>query len=374
MSTSIRIRPLMTVLAVAALVLGQTAVGAIATARAGDIIPIDPCLIAPDDCSTLTFAPFGDGIGSMSTLSGLGGQIDLLIDCRRQGGTTYGTCGHRYYVGAGHTKTIDYELQPAVGSKVCPTPLFCSTSTLSRQIVLNPGTSVSAKTDFELAHPEKLTVSIAGAGSGHLLSQPIGIDCATSCSADFNFGTDIVLYLAVGPGSDFRGWSVGPCAGQGTECHFKIGTDTTIAAAIRQPLATPIPTPIATPIATPVPTPIPTKSPVATPKPTKGPRPSAVATNAPTGTATVAPTSAADGGIGNDAPSAAPNTEPAATAAADGIGGNDDGTGTPDAPASAGSGPDVALLAGAIVLAGLIVAVALFAGLRRRSDATAGAA
>ena len=59
-----------------------------------------------------------------------------------------------------------------------------------------------------------LTVSRAGTGEGTVTSDPAGIDCGTSCSADFVNGTTVELTAAADSGSTFTGWS-GACSGTG---------------------------------------------------------------------------------------------------------------------------------------------------------------
>ena len=56
---------------------------------------------------------------------------------------------------------------------------------------------------------------VTGHGSGSVSSSPAGIDCAFSCSADFDTGSAVTLTAAPGPSSAFLGWS-GACTGTGT--------------------------------------------------------------------------------------------------------------------------------------------------------------
>jgi hypothetical protein len=52
-----------------------------------------------------------------------------------------------------------------------------------------------------------LSVSIAGLGLGTVTSIPSGIDCTTSCSANFSAGTVINLSATANSGSTFAGWT-----------------------------------------------------------------------------------------------------------------------------------------------------------------------
>jgi CSLREA domain-containing protein len=57
-----------------------------------------------------------------------------------------------------------------------------------------------------------LTVTKAGSGSGTVTSDPEGIDCGSTCSADFEEGAEVILTAIPDSGSVFAGWS-GDCEG-----------------------------------------------------------------------------------------------------------------------------------------------------------------
>lgn len=61
-----------------------------------------------------------------------------------------------------------------------------------------------------------LTVFRTGNGTGTVTSDPAGIDCGASCSADFPLDSSVVLSAIAGPGSDFAGWSGEGCSGTDT--------------------------------------------------------------------------------------------------------------------------------------------------------------
>ena len=61
-----------------------------------------------------------------------------------------------------------------------------------------------------------LTVNRAGSGSGTITSNPAGINCGATCSANFNYNTVVTLTAAANTGSTFTAWSGSGCAGTGT--------------------------------------------------------------------------------------------------------------------------------------------------------------
>ena len=68
------------------------------------------------------------------------------------------------------------------------------------------------QTNSPLQHT--LDVSVTGDGTGAITSQPVGIDCGATCSADFDAGTVVTLTATPATGSSFGGWS-GACSGSG---------------------------------------------------------------------------------------------------------------------------------------------------------------
>jgi Divergent InlB B-repeat domain/Bacterial Ig-like domain (group 2) len=62
-----------------------------------------------------------------------------------------------------------------------------------------------------------VTLDFAGQGFGTVSSSPVGLGCATSCSASFPTGTTVTLVAAASPGSSFGGWA-GCDSVSGTTC------------------------------------------------------------------------------------------------------------------------------------------------------------
>ena len=70
-----------------------------------------------------------------------------------------------------------------------------------------PMTAAQSVTATFTLNTYALTVTKAGAGSGTVTSAPTGITCGATCSASFNYNTNVVLTAAASTGSTFNGWS-----------------------------------------------------------------------------------------------------------------------------------------------------------------------
>ena len=80
------------------------------------------------------------------------------------------------------------------------------------QVTMDAAMSVTAT--FTL-NRYTLSVGKAGNGSGTVTSSPAGISCGTTCSSDYDYGTQVTLTAAPSTGTTFTGWS-GACTGTGS--------------------------------------------------------------------------------------------------------------------------------------------------------------
>ncbi len=74
-----------------------------------------------------------------------------------------------------------------------------------------------------------LSVTKTGAGSGSVVSSPVGIDCGATCAADFAAPMVVTLNATAAAGSIFTGWSGGGCSGTGA-CATTLSAATTVTA------------------------------------------------------------------------------------------------------------------------------------------------
>ena len=79
---------------------------------------------------------------------------------------------------------------------------------------------------------ERLNVSLAGGGTGTVLSSPTGINCPPTCSAVFPFETSVVLTEIPTMSNMFEAWS-GACSGTAL-CAVKLSSSIWIAAKFQQ--------------------------------------------------------------------------------------------------------------------------------------------
>lgn len=179
-----------------------------------------PILSGESNRFTLTVNRSGQGAGRiLSTPAG--------IDCRDSCSATFPA-----------NQTVILSAIPDSGSAFfswmgdCTGPNTCAlTMNAPRQVIAvfsssNPSPSLT------------LSVNKIGTGSGTIRSTPNGIDCGTTCTAQFPQGTSITLSPTPDSGSTFTGWTGASCTGTGP-CTLTINTNTNITATFSQAQASP---------------------------------------------------------------------------------------------------------------------------------------
>lgn len=80
-----------------------------------------------------------------------------------------------------------------------------------------------------------LTVKLAGNGAGTVVSNPSGINCGQTCSANFPLGSSVTLTATASGHSQFAGWS-GGCTGTDPSCVVTLTQSTQVTATFNQGL------------------------------------------------------------------------------------------------------------------------------------------
>src|SRR5438552_3797650 len=170
---------------------------------------------------TATFNPQGVALTVMKAGTGSGAvtssETPPKIDCE----ATCGAASASYDSGTVVTLTA----APASGSTFGSWSGCDTVSGSSCTVTMNAARSVTATFN---AQRFTLTVAEAGTGSGTVTSSPAGIDCGTSCSADYASGTLVTLTAAASAGSTFTGWS-GGCSGTG-DCMVSLTANAAVTA------------------------------------------------------------------------------------------------------------------------------------------------
>ncbi len=318
-------------------------------------------------CATLSFSMSGTGTFEVQTTDS-SYTPNNVIDCKRSGGLTSGTCSHTYTVGQPPVAvTIYWVTTYAPGTDWSGS---CGGSAQDASYSLSTTTTIGVGAD--LCNPSLLTVTKLGSGSGTVTSSPVGINCGSSCSDEFATngkpgcsGTCGQVTLSETPlsGSAFGGWAGGGCTGTAATCLVTV-TGTTDVSADFTSTATPPPTAGPSPTATPKPTGTPSPAGTPTPAPIVTPGPGATPTPRPAPGLTAAPGSPNLVGVGasllpvaeasgaSSAPAETGTPAPAASA-------------SPSSPAASGGGGSAPIIL-AVLVAGILAGAGLFFGLRGR--------
>ena len=79
---------------------------------------------------------------------------------------------------------------------------------------IEPGKTYEVNATFVRGAPSQFPLAVTVSGSGKVLSQPGGIDCGATCTAQFATDSTVTLTATPTPGWSFAGWA-GACTGTG---------------------------------------------------------------------------------------------------------------------------------------------------------------
>jgi Divergent InlB B-repeat domain len=157
------------------------------------------------------------------------------VTCTRTDGVNNpATCSQSYVSFSGEDVTL--VASAAAGSSfggwsVNPATAIVGTSCgLQVSCTINTLGNVTVTATFTLApNTFPLAVLKAGPGQGTVTSAPAGINCGTTCAANYTGGTVVTLTAVAAAGSTFGGWSGGGCSGTGT-CMVTMNAAQTVTA------------------------------------------------------------------------------------------------------------------------------------------------
>lgn len=105
------------------------------------------------------------------------------------------------------------------------------------QCTVNMNQARTVTATFDLAAPTDyfLTIAKNGFGTGTVTSNPMGINCGSTCNAAFTQGTLVTLTANPDMGSSFFGWS-GACSGTSSTCIVTMSQDINVTATFDAPI------------------------------------------------------------------------------------------------------------------------------------------
>src|SRR5580698_2844032 len=165
----------------------------------------------------------GGGSSSLPT-----GSVQLSVQA--SGGGTVSSnpaginCGQACTASFSNGAQVTLTATPAANSYFAGWSGACS-GTGACNITLTQNTSVIAK----FSASPVLTVSLSGTGQGNVTSSPTGISCGTTCSADFDPGTQVTLTATAAANSSFVGWG-GACSGSAPTCEVTLSVSQQVTA------------------------------------------------------------------------------------------------------------------------------------------------
>lgn len=148
--------------------------------------------------------------------SGSVGSAPVGIDCGS-------TCSAVF----ASTTTVTLTATPATGQRLQGWDGACAGQAATCSVTMDAARSVSAT--FVPTAATTFTLGVSVVGSGAVSSQPVGISCGSSCSANYAAGASVVLTATPAQGQLLSAWS-GACTGQAATCTVAMNAARTVTA------------------------------------------------------------------------------------------------------------------------------------------------
>jgi hypothetical protein len=139
-------------------------------------------------------------------------------------------CGSTCSFGFPYGQDVTLTASPSAGSTFTGWSGSGCTGTAPCLVSVTAASSVTAAFTLE---QRTLTVNKTGTGTGTVVTNPAGIDCGLTCSADYDYGTVVSVY-ATSDTSAFMGWT-GSCNGTGA-CSITMNSSRLVTANFVPPL------------------------------------------------------------------------------------------------------------------------------------------
>ncbi len=185
-------------------------------------------------CTATTGYDFVTGLGSPRANNFMGGQVTLTVSKVGAGNGTVTSnpaginCGSTCSAGFTNGTAVTLTATPVGFSSFGGWSGCDSVSGNQCTVTMNANRTVTATFTLQ-GTLRTLTVNKAGTGSGTVTSNLAGINCGSTCSANFNNGTVVTLTATAASGSTFGGWS-GCDLAFGAICRVTLTSNRTVTA------------------------------------------------------------------------------------------------------------------------------------------------
>jgi hypothetical protein len=136
-------------------------------------------------------------------------------------------CGSTCNASFAANTSVSLSATPGAGQVFTGWGGACTGAAGTCTVTMSQARSVSAV--FAAAPPVQRTLTVTLSGSGAVRSQPVGIDCGSTCSAPFGDGATVVLTATAAAGQRFSGWT-GACTGSTESCSLTMSADRSVGA------------------------------------------------------------------------------------------------------------------------------------------------